>query len=233
LSEVEARLVEFKNQEIKLCEKIRGLEFNVESKNNKIKRLINELKELKKEKEGLDSKLTGFESAAKDVDTLLGSQRFDKNNEGLGPSPSIESNLNDLQNSDCAEVKTNKVETARKSSIRYAEIYRNTSKSPKRVKRLERELKARTPPTKIQKVYVRGRSRSVMAWVPKMVRFSYVKGNSGTKLEYSLRTKRSRGSRSISREQKEAAKRLEAKFDEEQNLATESSEITRNQYCFD
>nr|GEU35304.1 ribonuclease H-like domain-containing protein [Tanacetum cinerariifolium] len=38
-----------------------------------------------------------------------------------------------------------------------------------RVKRLERELKARTPPTKIQKVDVRGRSRSVMAWVPKKV----------------------------------------------------------------
>nr|GEX28848.1 hypothetical protein [Tanacetum cinerariifolium] len=32
-------------------------------------------------------------------------------------------------------------------------------------------------------VDVRGRSRSVMAWVPKKVRFSYVKGNSGTKLE--------------------------------------------------
>nr|GFA81540.1 ubiquitin hydrolase [Tanacetum cinerariifolium] len=37
-----------------------------------------------------------------------------------------------------------------------------------RVKRLERELKARTPSTKIYKVD-RGRSRSVMAWVPKMV----------------------------------------------------------------
>nr|GEY63152.1 putative reverse transcriptase domain, ribonuclease H-like domain, aspartic peptidase domain protein [Tanacetum cinerariifolium] len=38
-----------------------------------------------------------------------------------------------------------------------------------RVKRLERELKARNPPTKIHKVDVRGRSRSVMAWVPKKV----------------------------------------------------------------
>nr|GEU99169.1 hypothetical protein [Tanacetum cinerariifolium] len=53
LSHVEARLAEFKNQEIKFCEKIRGLEFNVESKNNTIKRLTNELEELKKEKEGL------------------------------------------------------------------------------------------------------------------------------------------------------------------------------------
>nr|GEZ25904.1 hypothetical protein [Tanacetum cinerariifolium] len=85
-NEVEARLVEFKNQEIKFCEKIRGLEFNVESKNNRIETLTNELEELKKEKEGLDSKLTGFQSASKDLDTLLGSQRCDKNKEGLGYS---------------------------------------------------------------------------------------------------------------------------------------------------
>nr|GEV68021.1 ubiquitin hydrolase [Tanacetum cinerariifolium] len=36
-------------------------------------------------------------------------------------------------------------------------------------------------------VDVKGRSRSVMAWVPKKVGFSYVKGNSGTKLEDSVR----------------------------------------------
>nr|GEX75194.1 zinc knuckle CX2CX4HX4C [Tanacetum cinerariifolium] len=200
--------------------------------------LTNELEELKKEKEGLESKLTGFESAAKDLDTLLQSQRSDKNKEGLGysdvspfllkPSPSIESNSSDLQNNnstvseheessesimskpmikfvkaaDCSEVKTNKAEAARKSSVKYAEMYRNTFKSPKvrgnqrnwnnlvnqrlgisavrrvntaahrpnvnsarpkttqdlviiliqRVKRLERELKARNLPTKIHKV---------------------------------------------------------------------------------
>nr|GEZ52757.1 ribonuclease H-like domain-containing protein [Tanacetum cinerariifolium] len=42
--------------------------------------------EVKKEKEGLDSKLTGFKSASKDLDTLLRSQRTDKNKEGLGYS---------------------------------------------------------------------------------------------------------------------------------------------------
>nr|GEX37455.1 hypothetical protein [Tanacetum cinerariifolium] len=92
LSQVEARLVEFKTQEIKFCEKIRGLELDVEFKNNKIEYLVNELQQVKKEKEGLDSKLTCFESASKDLDTLLGSQRTDKNKEGLGysvvsPSP--------------------------------------------------------------------------------------------------------------------------------------------------
>nr|GEU45235.1 hypothetical protein [Tanacetum cinerariifolium] len=86
LSQVEARLVEFKTQEIKFCEKIRGLKRDVEVRNNKIKYLMNELEQVKKEKEGLDNKLTSFESASKDLDTLLGSQRTDKNKEGLGYS---------------------------------------------------------------------------------------------------------------------------------------------------
>nr|GEX11665.1 putative ribonuclease H-like domain-containing protein [Tanacetum cinerariifolium] len=83
--------------------------------------------EIKKEKEYLDSKLTGFESASKNLNTLLGSQRSDKNKEGLGysavpPSCSIDSPI---------VIKTNKFETVRKPSIKYAEMYRNTSKSPK------------------------------------------------------------------------------------------------------
>nr|GEX38701.1 zf-CCHC domain-containing protein/UBN2 domain-containing protein [Tanacetum cinerariifolium] len=86
LSQVKARLVEFKTQEIKFCEKIRGLEFDVKNKNIKIENLMNELDQIKKEKEGLDSKLTGFESASKDLDTLLGSHGSDKNKEGLGYS---------------------------------------------------------------------------------------------------------------------------------------------------
>nr|GEV17215.1 hypothetical protein [Tanacetum cinerariifolium] len=135
-NEVEARLVELKTQEIKFCKKIRGLEFNVKNKNIKIKNLMNELEKIKKEKEGLDSKLTGFESASKDLDTLLGSQGSDKNKEGLPefaddtitdysrPSPSIEIDSPTV-------IKTNKVETVRKPSVKYAEMYRNTTKSPK------------------------------------------------------------------------------------------------------
>nr|GEZ32859.1 hypothetical protein [Tanacetum cinerariifolium] len=86
LSQVEAKLVEFKTQEIKFCEKDRGLKRDVEVRNNKIEYLMNELEQVKKEKEGLDNKLTGFESTLKDLDTLLGSQRTDKNKEGLGYS---------------------------------------------------------------------------------------------------------------------------------------------------
>nr|GEZ72629.1 putative ribonuclease H-like domain-containing protein [Tanacetum cinerariifolium] len=39
---------------------------------------------VKKEKESLDNKLTGFKNASKDLDNLLRSQRSDKNKEGLG-----------------------------------------------------------------------------------------------------------------------------------------------------
>nr|GEZ21468.1 ribonuclease H-like domain-containing protein [Tanacetum cinerariifolium] len=162
LSQVETRLIEFKTQEIKFCKKIRGLEFDVEFKNNKIEHLMNELEQVKKEKDGLDSKLTGFESALKDLDTLLGCQRTNKNKEGLGysvvpppvqvysppnkdmswtgvpefaddtitdysrPSPSIESSTIESP----TVIKTNKVETARKSPVKYDEMYRNTLKSP-------------------------------------------------------------------------------------------------------
>nr|GEX52066.1 putative ribonuclease H-like domain-containing protein [Tanacetum cinerariifolium] len=138
LSQVEARIVEFKTQEIKFCEKIRGLERDVEFRNNKIKNLMNELKHVKKEKKGLDNKLTGSESASKDLDTLLGSQRTDKNKEGLGyngeSSSSIMSKpmIKFVKAADCPGViKTNKTKTARKSPVKYAEMYRNTSKSPK------------------------------------------------------------------------------------------------------
>nr|GEY73305.1 hypothetical protein [Tanacetum cinerariifolium] len=88
---------------------------------------------VKKKKEGLDSKLTGFESASKDLDTLLGSQRTDKNKEGLGYS-SIMSKpmIKFVKAADSPGViKTNKTESARKPPVKYAEMYRNTSKSPK------------------------------------------------------------------------------------------------------
>nr|GFA54301.1 hypothetical protein [Tanacetum cinerariifolium] len=69
----------------------KGLERDVEIRNNKIEYLTNELEEAKKEKESLDNKLMGFENALKDLENLLGSQRLDKNKEGLGynavPSP--------------------------------------------------------------------------------------------------------------------------------------------------
>ncbi|GJV20993.1 hypothetical protein Tco_1370013 [Tanacetum coccineum] len=50
LSQVETRLVEFKVNETKFCERIRVMERDVEIRDNKIESLKNELEELKKEK---------------------------------------------------------------------------------------------------------------------------------------------------------------------------------------
>nr|GFA17774.1 hypothetical protein [Tanacetum cinerariifolium] len=86
LAQVESRLVEHREREIKYCEKIRGLELDVEFKTNSLECLVKKLETLKKEKERLDGKLAGFQTASKDLDSLLESQRLDKNKEGLGYS---------------------------------------------------------------------------------------------------------------------------------------------------
>nr|GEV05728.1 hypothetical protein [Tanacetum cinerariifolium] len=84
LSQVEARLVEFKENEIKYCEKIRVFERDIELKYNKIEYLRNELEEGKKEKESIDFKIENFKYASKDLDRLLGSQKLDKDMKGVG-----------------------------------------------------------------------------------------------------------------------------------------------------
>nr|GEX03925.1 hypothetical protein [Tanacetum cinerariifolium] len=168
LSQVKARLVEFKPQEIKFCEKIKGLEFDVKVKNNKIENLMNELeqevRELIRTMRVLDTMLLPppaqvYLPPKNDMSwTRLLEFADDTITDYSRSSPSIESNSNDLQNSNSSVsehgkssssilskpmikfvksadsptvIKTNKVETARKSHVRYAEMYRNTSKSPK------------------------------------------------------------------------------------------------------
>ncbi|GJZ76331.1 hypothetical protein Tco_0641003 [Tanacetum coccineum] len=84
LSQVEARLVEFKNNEIKFCERIRVLERDVKIRDNKIESLRSELEELKKEKENIDFKIKGFSNASNDLDDLLGNQRSVKDKTVLG-----------------------------------------------------------------------------------------------------------------------------------------------------
>nr|GFA06339.1 hypothetical protein [Tanacetum cinerariifolium] len=184
---IEARLAEHRDPELKFCEKIRGLEFKTKSIADCIECLKKELELIKNEKEGLDRKLTGFQTALKDLDSLIESQRLDKNKEGLGysvvphppaqiyspskkdmsctrlpkfiddtitdysrPSPAIESNTDDTNiNSSVTETResssiitskhaikfvkavdkqaerptTDKVETAKKPSVKYAELY--------------------------------------------------------------------------------------------------------------
>nr|GEW39146.1 hypothetical protein [Tanacetum cinerariifolium] len=195
LAQVEERLAELKNRELKYCETIRALEFKVESSTNCIESLRKDLELLKKEKGEIETKLTGFQTASKDLDSLLESQRLDKNKEGLGysvvppfparlysppkkdlswtglpefkddtvtdysrPSPTIESSSDDAQNRNSSvtkteashstisfkpfikfvkaadrptEDKTDKEETVKKPTVKYAELYRRTSNSSK------------------------------------------------------------------------------------------------------
>nr|GEW25495.1 ribonuclease H-like domain-containing protein [Tanacetum cinerariifolium] len=86
LAQVESRLVEHKDHEIKYCEKIKGLEYKTESSKDYIESLKKQVELIKKEKEELETKLTGFKTASKDLDSLFESQRMDKNKEGLGYS---------------------------------------------------------------------------------------------------------------------------------------------------
>nr|GEZ81120.1 retrovirus-related Pol polyprotein from transposon TNT 1-94 [Tanacetum cinerariifolium] len=123
---------------------------------------------LKKEKEGLDSKLIGFESASKDLDTLFGSQRTNKNKEGKYWPKKNFAHKNVTPRADL--LKTASISAAKRVNTAVPRPNVNSAR-PKttqdlviikliqRVKRLKRELKARTPPIKIQKVNVRGRSR--------------------------------------------------------------------------
>ncbi|GJS69342.1 hypothetical protein Tco_0702183 [Tanacetum coccineum] len=83
VARVEARLVEFKINESKFCEKIRVLERDLELKDYKIENLTNELEEVKKERDGIDSKLEKFINSSKDIDQMLESQKSGKDKKGL------------------------------------------------------------------------------------------------------------------------------------------------------
>ncbi|GJR55875.1 ribonuclease H-like domain-containing protein [Tanacetum coccineum] len=198
---IEARLVEFKKNESKFCERIRVLERDVEVRDNKIEYLGNELEEVKKEKESINLKLEKFKNASKDLDSLLGSQRPDKDKKGMGfneytvvpppptqvysppkkylswmglpefvddtvtdytrPTPSVDVSkgvssklegdntfvseqgrssgnvlskpmIKFVKETSCPNaIKVNKTECVRKSTMKYAEMYMNISKSPR------------------------------------------------------------------------------------------------------
>nr|GEY47076.1 hypothetical protein [Tanacetum cinerariifolium] len=121
LAQVESRLAEHRDRELKYCEKIRGLEFKTESGDDYIESLKKELERIKKEKEGLDSKLTGFQTASKDLDSLLESQRLDKNKEGLGYS-AVPPPLAQIYSPPKKDIPTNskidKAETAKKPPVK-------------------------------------------------------------------------------------------------------------------
>nr|GFA54539.1 putative ribonuclease H-like domain-containing protein [Tanacetum cinerariifolium] len=150
LTQVESRLVEYKDREIKYYEKIRGLELDVQFKTNKLECLAKELETLKKEKEGLDGKLdlswTGLPEF-KD-DTVTDYSR---------PAPTVESSLDDAQNinpfvteteesisiispksfikfvkanDSLTKSKIEKAEKAKKSPVMYAEQHKKPAQKP-------------------------------------------------------------------------------------------------------
>nr|GEZ09882.1 hypothetical protein [Tanacetum cinerariifolium] len=75
LAQVESRLVEYKEREVKYIKKIRTLEFYDKGKVEYIETLKKELETLKQEKEMVDGKLAGLLSVSKDIDNLIESQR--------------------------------------------------------------------------------------------------------------------------------------------------------------
>nr|GEW53834.1 putative reverse transcriptase, RNA-dependent DNA polymerase [Tanacetum cinerariifolium] len=128
LSQVEARLVEFKEQEIKFCKKIRGLERDVE-KDLSWTGLL----------EFVDDTITDYSRPTPSIDALssntsdLQSSNFlvSEHRESSG-SIMFKPMIKFVKAADCPKViKTNKTENARKSPVKYVEMYRNTSKSPK------------------------------------------------------------------------------------------------------
>ncbi|GJY66719.1 hypothetical protein Tco_0468957 [Tanacetum coccineum] len=84
LSQVKARLVEFKINESKFCERIRVLERDLELKDYKIENLTNKLEKVKKERDSIDSKLEKFVNSSKDLDQMLESQKSGKDKKGVG-----------------------------------------------------------------------------------------------------------------------------------------------------
>nr|GEV96358.1 hypothetical protein [Tanacetum cinerariifolium] len=155
LAQVESRLVEYKEREVKYIEKIRTLEFYDKGKMECIETLKKELETLKQEKDVVDGKLAGLLKSSKDLENLIESQRSDKIKDGLGynaiPPPiaqlyiSPKKDLSWTGLPKCADdtvtdysrpsptVETerstsNKVEAVKKPSVRYAELYRKPSK---------------------------------------------------------------------------------------------------------
>ncbi|GJS46421.1 putative reverse transcriptase domain-containing protein [Tanacetum coccineum] len=147
-------------------------EYALMAKSSQAQIIMNELEELKKEKDSIDFKIKKFENSAKDLDCLLGTQRSVKDKTGLGlneytvvpppPAQVYSPPKNDLswteesesysffeqrgsvgnvlskpmisfvKETGCPSVpKVINTENSRKPTVKYAEMYRNTSQSPK------------------------------------------------------------------------------------------------------
>nr|GEY47909.1 hypothetical protein [Tanacetum cinerariifolium] len=84
VAQLEGRLVEYKEREVKYIEKIRTLEMYRASNLKSIKTLDKELETLTEEKDVVDGKLARLLKSSKDLESLIESQRSDKVKEGVG-----------------------------------------------------------------------------------------------------------------------------------------------------
>nr|GEX39093.1 hypothetical protein [Tanacetum cinerariifolium] len=107
LAQVESRLDEHKSRELKYCEKIRVLEFNTESKANCIESLTKDLDLLKKEK--------GYSAVPPPPAQIYSPPKKD---------------MCPRANDSPTKSKTDKVKTAKKPPVKYAEQYKKLTKKP-------------------------------------------------------------------------------------------------------
>nr|GEV33022.1 putative reverse transcriptase domain-containing protein [Tanacetum cinerariifolium] len=84
VDQLEGRLVEYKEREVKYIKKIRTLEMYKESNLKCIKTLDKELETLKQENDVVDGKLVRLLKSSKDLESLIESQRSDKIKDGVG-----------------------------------------------------------------------------------------------------------------------------------------------------
>nr|GEX93739.1 ribonuclease H-like domain-containing protein [Tanacetum cinerariifolium] len=137
LAQVEARLAEHRNQEVKYCEKIRILEFKTKSRANCIESVTKELELIKKEKEGLlefaDDTVTNYSRPASTVESSPDdAQNRNPSITATEASPSTitpKPFIKFVKASDrSTEIKTAKDKTA-KPTVKYAGMYSKPSKS--------------------------------------------------------------------------------------------------------
>nr|GEW93091.1 ribonuclease H-like domain-containing protein [Tanacetum cinerariifolium] len=139
LAQVESRLVEYREREVKYIEKIRTLKFYNESYKESIKTLKKKLETLQQEKEGVDGKLAGLLTSSKDIDNIIESQSILEDDQNGNPSVSetVASPITpkpfikfvkpkDIQ----YESKTDKKETSKKPPVKYAKQYIKPNKKP-------------------------------------------------------------------------------------------------------
>nr|GEY21755.1 putative ribonuclease H-like domain-containing protein [Tanacetum cinerariifolium] len=134
-SEVEARLAELRNQELKYCEKIKVLEFKTESSTDCIEHLKKELELIKKEKEGhlecADDTVTDYSRPAPTIESLSDDAQNRNPSEASSSTISPKSFIKFVKaNDNPTKSKTDKDETAKKPHVKYAEQYRKPTKKP-------------------------------------------------------------------------------------------------------